>query len=54
MTGKRCPYQLVPLCPRPESTEGRINDLFCRLTHYLVCERCGRVGWHTKHRGQLL
>jgi hypothetical protein len=53
MTGKRCPHQLVPLCPRPKSTEGRINYLFCPLTQYVVCERCGRVGWHTKHRGRL-
>jgi hypothetical protein len=45
----RCRHQLVPLCPRPETAEGRVNSLFCPLTQYVVCKQCGRVGWYTKH-----
>jgi hypothetical protein len=52
-TSQRCRHQLVPLCPRPETTEGRAKYLFCPLTGYVVCERCGRVGWYTKFRGRL-
>jgi hypothetical protein len=48
----RCRHDLVPLVPRPASVEGRVNYLFCPLTRYM-CERCGRVGWYTKHRGRL-
>ena len=49
----RCQYQLVPLGPRPETVEGRVNHPFCPLTRYVVCERCGRVGWYTKFAGRL-
>ena len=53
MTGPRCRHEPKPLCPKPWSTEGRLNYLLCPLKSYVVCEKCGRVGWYIKYHGEL-